>query len=131
MKSVRLMATVLVLLVATGTLRADEAEERAVKAVRELGGVVWRDEQAPGQPVVRVLLGGSQVTDAALKEVAAFKNLQTLNLPNTAVTDAGLKELATLTNLQTLDLYGTTVTAVGLKELAPLGNLQSLNLTGR
>ena len=34
------------------------------------------------------------MTDAGLKELAALKNLTTLNLSDTQVTDAGLKELA-------------------------------------
>ena len=44
------------------------------------------------------------MTDAGLKELAALKNLTTLDLSDTEVTDAGLKELAALKNLTTLDL---------------------------
>jgi internalin A len=39
-------------------------------------------------------LAWTQITDAGLKELAALKNLQTLNLNGTQITDAGLKELA-------------------------------------
>ena len=45
-------------------------------------------------------LNSSRVTDAQLKELAALKNLQSLNLFCTNVTDAGLKELAGLKRLQ-------------------------------
>ena len=45
------------------------------------------------------------------------------------MTDAGLKELAALKQLQSLDLIGCNkVTDAGLKELAALKQLQSLNL---
>ena len=44
------------------------------------------------------------MTDAGLKELAALKNLTTLNLSETRVTGAGLKELAALKNLTTLYL---------------------------
>ena len=47
------------------------------------------------------------LNDAGLKELAALKNLTTLNLSHTNVTDAGLKELAALKNLTTLNLSGT------------------------
>ena len=46
------------------------------------------------------------------------------------MTDAGLKELAALKNLTTLDLSETRVTGAGLKELAALKNLTTLNLRG-
>ena len=58
-----------------------------------------------------------------MKELAALKNLSTLNLSAHNVTDAGLKELAALKNLTTLDLSWTNVTDAGLKELAALKNL--------
>lgn len=76
-----------------------------------------RDERLPGKPVYFVLLLSSQVTDEALKELAAFKKLTTLMLINTQVTYAGLKELAALKNLTSLSLYSTQVTDAGVKEL--------------
>ena len=80
--------------------RADEAEDKAVARVKEFGGTFTRDNKAPGKPVVTVDLGNTKVTDAGLKELAALKNLTTLNLYRWhKVTDAGLKELAALKNL--------------------------------
>jgi len=105
---------------------AGNGDER--QTVEKLGGKVTRDEKAEGKPVIRVRLGGTQVTDAGLKELAALKNLQELDLAGTKVTDAGLKELAALKTLQTLYLDNTKVTDAGLKELAPLKNLQTLYL---
>jgi len=112
------------------TLRADDAEDKAVAFVEKLGGYASRDEKAPGKPVITVSLFGTQVTDAGLKELATLTNLTTLYLGGTDVTDAGLKELAALKNLTTLDLFNTKVTDAGLKELAALKNLTSLYLGG-
>jgi internalin A len=69
-------------------------------------------------------LGGTPLTDESAKELAEFKNLQSLNLGFTQVTDAGLKELARLENLHMLGLDTTKVTDAGLKKLARLKNLQ-------
>jgi RNA polymerase sigma factor (sigma-70 family) len=73
-------------------------------------------------------LGNTEVTDAGLKELAGLKSLRTLDLLRTKVTDTGLKELAGLKSLETLDLMSTEVTDAGLKELAGLKSLQTLNL---
>jgi hypothetical protein len=58
-------------------LRADEAA--AVAWVTQHGGKIARDDKQPGRPVIKVDLyriGGSQVTDARLKELsAAVSNL--------------------------------------------------------
>jgi hypothetical protein len=60
------------------------------------------------------LIGGTQVTDAGMKEVARLKDLQSLNISNTPVTDKGLKHLARLKKLQELYLYTDQVTEDGL-----------------
>ena len=77
-------------------VRADEAEDKAVAFMKKIGGKVIRDEKAPGKPVVTVDLLGTQLTDAGLKELVAFKNLTTLHLAGTKVGDAGVKELVAL-----------------------------------
>ena len=41
-------------------------EERAVATVKRLGGQIQRDENAPGKPVVAVILRSTKVTDASL-----------------------------------------------------------------
>ena len=57
------------------TLRADDAEDKAVAFVKKLGGTVTRNEKAPGKPVFAINLSGTEVTDAGMKELAALKNL--------------------------------------------------------
>ena len=143
------------ILASAAPARADDAEDKAVAFVEKLGGKVTRDQKQPGKPVVGVSLSFTKVkvTDADLKELAAFKNLSVLalymtgvtdrgmtelttfktltrlTLGSTKVTDTGMKELSKLTSLIELDLSNNKVTDAGLKELSPLTNLASLNLS--
>src|SRR5262249_36077846 len=66
----------------------------------------------PTEPGARVALEmwATPVKDAGLKELAAFKSMQMLNLAVTLVSDAGMKELAGLKNLQSLNVGYTKVT---------------------
>ncbi|HET6441468.1 MAG TPA: leucine-rich repeat domain-containing protein, partial [Phycisphaerae bacterium] len=105
-------------------------EEKAVQAIEALGGQVTRDEALLDRPVVEVDLSGIKVTDAGLKVLKEFKDLQELNLSHTQITDAGLRDLRELKGLQALWLSGTQITDVGLKVLKELKDLQSLDLGG-
>jgi Leucine-rich repeat (LRR) protein len=111
----------------------DDGEARALKAIEKAKGAVFRDEKAPGKPVVGVSFHSTGLTDKDLKGVAgalaALKNLKTLDLINTKVTDDGLKELARLKGLQGLHLGGTEVTDAGLKHLKSLKALRQLDLS--
>jgi hypothetical protein len=111
----------------SSAVRADDAEDKAVAFVKKLGGTVTRDEKAPGEPVITAKV--RKVSDAGLKELAALKNLTTLDLWRTSVSDAGLKELAALESLNTLHLGGTKVTDAGMTALTALKNLNSLDLS--
>ncbi|MSQ93286.1 MAG: hypothetical protein EXR98_01880 [Gemmataceae bacterium] len=81
----------------------------------------WKDGVVAKLPVPAapfgLILGGTEVTDAGLKELASLKSLHTLDLSGMEVTDAGLKELAGLKSLHTLDLSGMEVTDAGVAEL--------------
>ena len=107
----------------------DPSETRALLTIEKLGGRVER-EKADGKHVIEVVFRAGNVTDADLKELAALKQLQLLDLRGTQVTDTGLKELAALKQLQMLSLCETQVTDTGLKELAALKQLQDLSLLG-
>src|SRR5207249_4172664 len=100
-----LVGAVMLLACLSGAARADEAS--AVKAVEKLGGNVTRDDKLPGKPVIGVNLGGTQVTDAGLKELKDLKQLTTLFLNHAQVTGAGLKELKDLKQLTSLALHNT------------------------
>ena len=67
------------LLVAVFPALADEAEDRAVEAIKKLGGEVVRDDKNPSKPVIEVDLLNTEVTDAGLKELASLKSLQVLH----------------------------------------------------
>ena len=68
-------------------------EEKAVNAILKLGGQVFRDEKLPGRPAVVVILCGTQITNAGLKDLKELKGLQRLDLADTKITTAGLKDL--------------------------------------
>jgi hypothetical protein len=68
----------------------------------------------------------SVASEAALKDLARFKNLHGLGFANTAIKD--FKALGQLTNLRWLDLTACGVDDASLKELAGLRKLELLNL---
>src|ERR1700733_4793066 len=76
----RLPPAAFLLLLAAAPLRADDAEDQAVKAVEKLGGTMVRDDNNPTRTIVEVDLSGTLVTDAGLKELAPLKGLLTLKL---------------------------------------------------
>jgi len=116
-------------LVSASATRGDDAEDKAIAFVESLKGKIKRDNNRPGKPVVRVsLYHNKQVTDADLKELAAFKDLSSLDLAHTKITDEGIKHLAALKNLAILDLHDTKITDAGLKDLAALKSLTDLDL---
>ncbi|ADB41893.1 c-type cytochrome domain-containing protein [Spirosoma linguale] len=93
----------------------------------------FNDAQAAELPklsnqIVWLKLGDTEISDAALAQVAKLKNLQKLHLEETKVTDAGLKQLKGLAYLEYLNLYGTPVTDAGLAELAELKSLKTVYL---
>lgn len=93
----------------------------------------FNDAQAAELPklsnqIVWLKLGDTDISDAALAQVAKLKNLQKLHLEETKVTDAGLKQLKGLEYLEYLNLYGTAITDAGLAELAELKNLKTVYL---
>src|SRR3954451_11386236 len=88
--------------------REDRPEyERAIARIRWAGGSVERDENAPGKPVLTVLLDGPRVTNEDLGHLASLVELQRLSLRETFITDDGLAHLKGLTQLRWLYLAGT------------------------
>jgi Leucine-rich repeat (LRR) protein len=72
----------------------------------------------------------TSLKDDDLHELAAFKELATLDISNSKITDDGLRHLIPLKKLQSLNLYGTKIRGAGLKHLAGLTELHSLGLKG-
>jgi internalin A len=105
-------------------------ETRTAKEGDLPGFSVTGDLKLSELPVPNVPFGliFSEITDAGLKEITAFKRLETLVLMSTEVTDAGLKELVPLKQLKSLELACMKVTDEGLKQLATFKQLKSLNV---
>lgn len=72
----------------------------------------------------------SIINDDGLKALAGLKNLKSLRLRDTILSDKGMPHLSGLVNLEHLDLYGARLTDAGVAALAPLKKLRSLDLLG-
>ena len=125
----------LLILLASGTTAlaqtpAATKQEAAIAAILKLGGTVERDEQRPGQPVVKVDLHQTQISDADLVHVAGLTELKHLDLRLTKIGDAGVMHLRQLTKLQFLNLFRTQTSDEGLKQLKKLTQLETLLIGG-
>jgi hypothetical protein len=117
----------LALLLGTTGLHADEAD--AVKALEKISGaVVVRAQNKPEGPVTQVFLNVTKATDADLKHLREFKQLNTLGLAASKITDAGLKDLKECKGIKFLGLSQTAITDAGLKDLKELKDLISVEL---
>ena len=72
-------------------------------------------------------LGGTNITDVGVAEVAQMPRLTDLHLNATKVTDAAIKNLAPLLKLNDLGLRGTAVTSAGLDARTQFTNLEHLS----
>ena len=141
-----LLAAAAVLAVPVGWLAVQlfeaKRERDAAAEIEDLGvevgwseptGPVWLwnllgDDLIDGRHVNSVQLIGNKGTDASLRHLKAFDQVQMLDLTGSEITDAGLENLKGLDQLQSLWLCGTQITSEGLKNLKGLSNLQDLNL---
>ncbi|GAB4028561.1 ribonuclease inhibitor [Spirosoma koreense] len=117
----------------TGLLVLPLSKEQNQLEVSAVNIRTFSDAQASVLPklsnqIVWLKLGDTEITDAALAQVARLKNLQKLHLEQTKITDAGLKQLNGLSNLEYLNLYGTAITDAGLAELQSLKSLKTVYL---
>lgn len=76
--------------------------------------------------LVRLNLNQMPLSEADLKTIAGFSNLEHLNLNFTGITGENLKELTQLKKLRSLSLTGTPIAAANLKSLEGLTNLEVL-----
>jgi len=80
-------------------------EDKAVEAIKKLGGTITRDEQAAGKPVIGVSFVSAGIRNEDLKGLKDLKNLQSLNLHRCyRITDPALLEIAEQKSLRHLDL---------------------------
>ena len=60
-----------------------QLREKAIAALKKLGGKVYRDETEPDKPVLGVDLDNTPATDEALALLELFPDLQMLSLDET------------------------------------------------
>jgi hypothetical protein len=142
------LAAAVISLSLAGGLRADDAEELAVRAVKAAGGAAKGRPKADDRPVKDVILP-TRIRDditphlAGLKELRSLtaissrlmgkglgnlQKLETLTIPGAPLGDEGAAEIGKLTSLKSLDLAGTNVTDAGVDHLRDLKNLDDLSL---
>ena len=83
----------------------------------------------PAGVVTEVVFPQPTTTDDDLRPLAAFPQLESVNLRHTSITDQGLLHLGTLANLKSLDLP-PTITDDGLALIRGHGGLEHLILSG-
>jgi mono/diheme cytochrome c family protein len=92
--------------------------------------LVPRSRVATDGFVLRTASAPAQCNDATLAKLVPVADLIVeAELARTKITDAGLRAVASWPNLQRLDLTRTAVTSTGVAALKPLAKLESLNLT--
>jgi hypothetical protein len=80
---------------------------------------------------LRVLwLADTGISDSGLVYLAAFDQLENLEISYNPVTDAGLNDLQSLQNLETLSLVHTPIEGPGLAHLKRLHRLKFVDLRG-
>src|SRR5262249_26655565 len=102
-----------VVLAVTGILfllqRGDRAKpkldpQQVLTELQQLGARVERDEKSPEKPVIGVTLTGTEFPADLLGRLAAFPQLQKVNLGHTKTTDVILEHLEDVTTLRVLNL---------------------------
>ena len=108
-----------------GSLEAEE--KRAAAEIEKLGGKV---EWNANREVVKVDLNNAKITDADLKHLEKFTELEWLDLRVTPISDAGVAHLAGLRRLKFLNVFRTNMSDTGLASLRGLTELETLLMGG-
>ncbi len=66
------MFTLCLLVLSFSPAPADEAEDKVVELIRNLGGIIERDPDVTGMPVILVDLDSKKITNEHLKELAVL-----------------------------------------------------------
>jgi hypothetical protein len=135
---------------AIATLKVSPAKEADIQALRKAGLIVNTLSQdqnllevsavnAPkfsdkdialllpvAEQVTWLKLGGTQITDGGLKDLAKLKNLTKLHLEHTGVTDQGIAQIKSLPHLEYLNVIDTKIGDAGLKDIASIKGLRSI-----
>jgi uncharacterized membrane protein len=95
--------------------------------VKELNESTIKELNAMSQQLTAVKFTGLPLTDQMLRDMAAFPNLEKIQLEKTSISDEGLADLKKFPKLETLNLYGTNISDNGLKNLTNT-RLKKINL---
>jgi hypothetical protein len=103
---------------------------RALKLLHTLVVTVGKNQRPCAGPedVEEVYFHDTKITDAGVKELAAFPKVRVVSFEQTEVGDAGMKELAALQELNSLSIGKTKVGRAGLKELTACKQLRNLHI---
>ena len=97
-----------------------------------LGGAEVSDEQLDELAHVRglkeVSFASASITDSRLVHLKHLPLSEELDLSGSSITDAGLEQLATMSAIKMLDLSRTNITDAGLVHLEKIPNLKVINL---
>ena len=129
---------------------------KAMAMIEKRGGRYIQDKNDPEQPVIEVILQGTDADNGDLELLRAFPKLQKLDLARCTkinnpglewlvelkelrvlrlnfcshVSDGGMESIGKLTSLEELYLDQTIVTELGMKDLKRLKNLKKIGLSG-
>lgn len=109
----------------SGSMEAEE--KRAATEIEKLGGKV---EFNAYREVVKVDLNNAKITDADLKHLEKFTELEWLDLRITPISDEGVAHLAGLRKLKFLNLFRTNLSDKGLASLRGMIDLETLLIGG-
>lgn len=108
-----------------GSLEAEE--RRAAAEIEKLGGKV---ELNASRAVVKVDLNNAKISDADLKLLEKFTELEWLDVRVTPIGDEGIAHLAGLRKLKFLNVFRTNMSDKGLAGLRGLTELETLLMGG-
>ena len=99
-------------------------------AIGPLNDGAMADLAKLGPQILKLNLRHAGVTDAMVKTIAAFPNLNNLRLEGNPITDAGARDIAGAKALTYLNLVNTKVSDAGFAQVAALPRLQRLYTWG-
>jgi hypothetical protein len=101
---------------------------QAIAALKQHGARIERDPNQPGEPVISVVLAGTDVSTAEIVHLKAFTKLQRLNLSHTNINAIAVDHIAQITSIRWLDLNSTNIGDGATDSLGQMTNLEHLYL---
>lgn len=102
-------------------------QQEAAAEIEKLGGKI---EYNADKKVIKIDLNNTKITDADLKNLEPFTELQWLDLRITQIGDEGVFHLKPLKKLKFLNLFRTNLSDAGLAQLKNLTELETLLIGG-